>query len=99
MAQVVKSDGTVVVVTPENGHTFMIDEIGTLVNGIAFYIPVPFPNGRFPVTYDAMFIDQDGLSKFREGTAKANRRASMATGREIYGNVFTCKTSEHVRVE
>ena len=46
-----------------------------------------------------MFIDQDGLSKFREGTAKANRRASMATGREIYGNVFTCKTSEHESVE
>ena len=82
MAQLIKIDGSIIVVEPQNGKDFKLDELRKYLEG--GYIEVirlaGTPQNRI------MLVDEDGISK----QSRLNRAASLIAGQQILGNVLVC---------
>ena len=90
MAQVIKTDGTVINVEPRNGSDFQLDELQKIVGG---YIEVVWLLGD-----KIMVVNEegkcDGLSINEKATELFQRQSKYFSLDVIVGDVLVCKTSQ-----
>lgn len=89
MAQIIKTDGTVIEVQPKNGTDFQLDELQAVVEG---YIQIVH------IGYDeVMVVNEDG--KFQcewngAATTLAKMRKAIRPNDYISGNVLVCNVKQ-----
>lgn len=82
MANIIKIDGTIVEVNPENGKDFKLNELQKIVGG---YIEILYlKSGNILVVNDEGAINGSCI----------NLRASKIYGSPIFGDVLHCKSKE-----
>lgn len=85
MAQIIKSNGVVIEVTPKNGTNFSLEELQEIVGG---YIEIlPLNCGRIIVCDDEGIFKNYALNQ--KATELLNRNSCCTKG-TIVGNVLVC---------
>lgn len=90
MAELIRTDGTVETVTPENGKTFSLQEMYELI-GCSLVQVIYLVDGRI------MWLDEEGKFKEHQINTQATKlliEAGGMMGDYVAGNALICSDSE-----
>lgn len=85
MGQVVKTDGTVIDIEPQNGQSYSSEEIHEYIGG--YFQEVPLPRDKDYIGFHVMLCDEDGIRKNLE----MNMYASIIAHQPILGDIMTVR--------